>query len=120
MIYIEVAEKSKKEAIYMTILSTLAANAAMFACEINFNDAEAHAGTSFVPFLGFMVFLIGLVFCFIGIVKINDAKKQWYLFYDNRDKDDRKQPKYAKEKKTGILFVVIGVVCMIASFIIMR
>ena len=39
----------------MTILSTLAANAAMFACEINFNDAEAHAGTSFVPFLGFMV-----------------------------------------------------------------
>ena len=75
----------------MTILSTLAANAAMFACEINFNDAEAHAGTSFVPFLGFMVFLIGLVFCFIGIVKINDAKKQWYLFYDNRDKDDRKQ-----------------------------
>lgn len=74
MIYIEVAEKSKKEAIYMTILSTLAANAAMFACEINFNDAEAHAGTSFVPFLGFMVFLIGLVFCFIGIVKINDAK----------------------------------------------
>ena len=100
----------------MTILSTLAANAAMFACEIDFNDAEAHAGTSF----GFMVFLIGLVFCFIGIVKINDAKKQWYLFYDNRDKDDRKQPKYAKEKKTGIIFVVIGVVCMIASFIIMR
>ena len=41
-------------------------------------------------------------------------------FYDNRDKDDRKQPKYAKEKKTGIIFVVIGVVCMIASFIIMR
>ena len=38
MIYIEVAEKSKKEAIYMTILSTLATNAAMFACEINFND----------------------------------------------------------------------------------
>ena len=104
----------------MTILSTLAANAAMFACEINFNDAEAHAGTSFVPFLGFMVFLIGLVFCFIGIVKINDAKKQWYLFYDNRDKDDRKQPKYAKEKKTGLIFVVIGVVCRIASFIIMR
>ena len=57
MIYIEVAEKSKKEAIYMTILSTLAANAAMFACEINFNDAEAHAGTSFVPFLGLWYFL---------------------------------------------------------------
>lgn len=57
MIYIEVAEKSKKEAIYMTILSTLAANAAMFACEINFNDAEAHAGTSFVPFWDLWYFL---------------------------------------------------------------
>ena len=33
MIYIEGGEKIKKEAIYMTILSTLAANAAMFACD---------------------------------------------------------------------------------------
>lgn len=107
MIYIEVAEKSKKEVIYMTILSTLAANAAMFACEIDFNDAEAHAGTSFVPFLGFMVFLIGLVFCFIGIVKINDAKKQWYLFYDNRDKDDRKQLSMQKRKKQALYLLLL-------------
>lgn len=57
MIYIEVAEKSKKEAIYMTILSTLAANAAMFACEINFNDAEAHAGTSLYHFWDLWYFL---------------------------------------------------------------
>lgn len=41
----------------MTILSTLAANAAMFACEIDFNDAEAHAGTSFVPFWDLWYFL---------------------------------------------------------------
>ena len=91
----------------MTILSTLAANAAMFACEIDFNDAEAHAGTSFVPFLGFMVFLIGLVFCFIGIVKINDAKKQWYLFYDNRDKMTENSLSMQKRKKQALYLLLL-------------
>ena len=34
--------------------------------DINFYDSEAHAGSSYWPFLGFMVFLIGFVVTFIG------------------------------------------------------
>ncbi len=36
--------------------------------------------------LGFMVFLIGFVIVFIGIVKIVNAKHQFNLFYDQRDR----------------------------------
>ena len=60
----------------------------MISLEIDFYDAEAHAGTSFKPFIGFMMFFAGFVIIFIGIVKINDAKKQWNLFYDQRDRKD--------------------------------
>lgn len=90
-----------------------------FSCLIDFNDSESYTGTSYLPFLGFMVFLIGLVILFIGIVKINDSKKQWFLFYDNRDKKDFKKPEYAKERKVGIAMVIIGVIMIIASFFIL-
>ena len=62
MIYIEVAEQYEKRRQFIsTILSTLAANAAMFACEINFNDAEAACrNIAMYHLLGFMVFLIGI------------------------------------------------------------
>lgn len=89
-----------------------------FSCLIDFSDSESYTGTSFLPFLGFMVFLIGLVLLFIGIVKINDSKKQWFLFFDNRDKKDFKKPEYVKERKVGIVMVIIGVIMLIASFFI--
>ena len=43
------------------------------ACDIDFNDSEAYAGTSYWPFIGFMCFFIGLVVAFIGIVKISNS-----------------------------------------------
>lgn len=85
---------------------------------IDFSDSESYRGTSYLPFIGFMVFLIGLVVLFIGIVKINDAKKQWFLFYDDRDKKDFKKPEYIKEKKVGIVMVIIGIIMIVASFFI--
>ena len=58
----------------------------MISGDIDFYDAEAHAGTSYTPFIGFMIFFSGMMVLFIGIVKLSTAKKQWNLFYDDRDK----------------------------------
>lgn len=38
-------------------------------CDIDFNDSESYRGTSYLPFLGFMVFFAGMMIAFIGIVK---------------------------------------------------
>lgn len=89
------------------------------ALEVDFYDSESHQGTSFLPFLGFMCFLIGFVTAFIGIIKISNARKQWNLFYDQRDRKDLSDPKYLKEKRTGQIMVVIGVVLVLASFILL-
>ena len=91
----------------------------MISLEIDFYGAEAHAGTSFKPFIGFMMFFAGFVIIFIGIVKINDAKKQWNLFYDQRDRKDFSEPKYEKEKRTGKILVAAGVILILLSFILL-
>ena len=91
----------------------------MISLEIDFYDAEAHAETSFKPFIGFMMFFVGFVIIFIGIVKINDAKKQWNLFYDQRDRKDFSEPKYEKEKRTGKILVAAGVILILLSFILL-
>jgi len=87
---------------------------------IDFYNAEAHAGTSYWPFIGFMLFIIGFIVTFIGIVKIVSAKHQFNLFYDDRDKKNLAEPKYNKEKRIGIILVVAGIVMMVASFLVER
>ena len=82
------------------------------ACDIDFNDSEAYAGTSYWPFIGFMCFFIGLVVAFIGIVKISNSKHQWNLFYDKKDLNS---PILQKDRKVGIIMLVVGIVMMIAS-----
>ena len=60
-------------------------------CDIDFNDSESYRGTSYLPFLGFMVFFAGMMIAFIGIVKISNSRHQWNIFYDERDRKQRPQ-----------------------------
>ena len=66
-----------------------------------------------------MVFLIGFVIVFIGIVKIVNAKHQFNLFYDQRDRKIWKNQNML-ETKIGIILTVIGIVMIVASFFIER
>lgn len=103
----------------LVLMQRATASVSYIAGQIDFYDTESHQGTSIIPFLGFMMALLGLVITFIGIVKINNAKRQWNLFYDSRDRKDLTDVKYKKEKKQGIVLTVIGVVMLVASFIIL-
>ena len=91
----------------------------MISGDIDFYDAESHAGASFKPFIGFMIFFAGMMVLFIGIVKLSNAKKQWNLFYDDRDKKNLSDPRYVKERKTGKIMIIAGIVMMLASFILL-
>ena len=79
---------------------------------------ESYRGTSYLPFLGFMVFFAGMMIAFIGIVKISNSRHQWNIFYDERDRKDLKSPAVNKDRKTGIIMLVVGIVMMIVSFLI--
>jgi uncharacterized membrane protein len=88
-------------------------------CDIDFYDEEAYAGTSYAPFIGFMIFFVGMVVVFVGAIKLSNAKKQWNLFYDQRDAKHLDEPQYVKEKKIGKILIVVGIVLMLASFILL-
>lgn len=88
-------------------------------CEVDFYDSESHQGTSYLPFLGFMLFLIGFVMIFIGFVKLSNAKRQWNLFYDQRDRKDLNAPKFRREKRIGQVLIAVGAVLVVASFIVL-
>ena len=88
------------------------------ACDIDFNDSEAYAGTSYWPFIGFMCFFIGLVVAFIGIVKISNSKHQWNLFYDQRDSVNIDKATNQKNKNAGIIMMAAGLMFLIISFFV--
>ena len=56
---------------------------------------------------------------FVGYVKQSTAKKQWNLFYDQRDRKDFTEEKYVKERKAGKIIMVIGVVLLVVSFFLL-
>lgn len=60
----------------------------------------------------------GMMIAFIGIVKISNSRHQWNIFYDERDRKDLKSPAVNKDRKTGIIMLVVGIVMMIVSFLI--
>ena len=87
--------------------------------DVNFYSEKANEGSSFMPFIGFMLFFAALILLIIGITNIVDSKKQFNLFYDQRDAKDFTDEKYVKERKRGIVFIVIAIVLLIASLIIL-
>ena len=100
---------------------------------VDFYDSESYAGDSIVPFLGFMLFLIGLVVVIVGTATYLTAKHNFNIFYDQRDvkityqeqqmTDDEKarvaNEKLEKDKKRGRIVIIVGVVMMIGSFFIL-
>ena len=107
---------------------------------MDFYNSEDHAGTSYVPFIGFMLFLIGLVVIIVGAATYFTATRNFNIFYDTRDvkitfhcvhsysnplqnSDDEKaklaKEKLKKDKKRGQITMIVGAVLVIASFIVL-
>lgn len=86
-----------------------------------------------MPFMGFMMFLIGLVVVIVGAATYFTAKHNFNIFYDMRDvritydeqmmPDDEKarrdNEKLKKDKKRGQIVMIVGTVLIVVSFIML-
>ncbi|MDO5382762.1 MAG: hypothetical protein Q4F06_08630 [Eubacteriales bacterium] len=91
----------------------------MVRCEVDFYNIEGNMGDSYLPFIGFILFLFGMVLTAMGIVGYISLRKNFNIFFDKRDSVDISKEKYEKDKKKDIIMIVVGIVLMVASFIIL-
>ena len=90
----------------------------VIAMEVDFYNIEGNRGDSYMPFVGFMMFLIGFVVIFMGFSKYLTAKKNFNLFYDQRDSVTVDKETNQKNKNIGIIMMAAGLVVLIVSFFV--
>lgn len=91
---------------------------AYIAADVDFYNIEGNSGDSYLPFVGFMLFLIGLVVIFMGFSKYLTAKKNFNLFYDQRDSVNIDKATNQKNKNAGIIMMAAGLMFLIISFFV--
>ena len=105
---------------YLTFFINRIALEADTSAAMDFYNSEEHAGTSYLPFIGFMLFLAGIVVIIVGLATYLTAKHNFNIFFDARDEKARlNNEKLAKDKKKGKIIIIIGVVLVIASFVVL-
>ncbi|MCR5516173.1 MAG: hypothetical protein K6F41_06930 [Lachnospira sp.] len=87
--------------------------------DVDFYNSEEYAGDSFLPFIGFMCFLLGIVAIFLGAVKIIAAKRDFHIFFDKRNEVEISKLKNKKNINIGIALIVVGAILTIASFFLL-
>ena len=84
----------------------------MFRMGISIIDSEANKGTTIWPFMSFMMFFVGIIGFFIGIVILSEARRQWHVFYS--ESHHTKEEELAIKKKNMIKgFTVSGMSMLI-------
>ena len=70
---------------YLTFFINRIALEADTSAVMDFYNSEEHAGTSYLPFVGFMLFLAGIVVIIVGLATYLTAKHNFNIFFDARD-----------------------------------
>lgn len=83
---------------------------------INFYEEDTNQGESFWPFIGFWIFIAGVMVILYGVVSLVTERRDFRIFYDaSASKEDeditlkkKKMKKYAWTIAAGVVLVVVS------------
>lgn len=84
----------------------------------NFYAEDLNNGESILPFIGFLIFLLGIVVVVLGAVNLISVWREFRLWYDAsalEEKPDRVMKK-AKMRKYGII-IAVGILIVALSYL---
>ena len=86
---------------------------------MNAANVSSDAGNSVWPFIGFLMFLFGVVIIFAGLVMTSAAKREWNVFYAPHDisTEDIKTKKKKGARKGRIVYI-LGIIMLVGSFFV--
>ena len=86
---------------------------------MNSTIINGNNGSSFLPFIGFLLFLFGIVMIFVGLILVSAAKREWNVFYAPHDAPTE-DVKAKKKKGTmkGRVVYILGALMLVASFFV--
>lgn len=86
--------------------------------DINFYSEEANNGDTILPFLGFLIFLGGIMVLLVGVVKLVLVWREFDLWYDASalEKKPDKAGKKVKMRKY-VIMIAVGIVMIAGSYL---
>lgn len=104
----------------MAELSALINHIMVFAeSQMDFYGTQESTGGSILPFIGFMLSVAGLILATVGATRYLCAKHEFRIFYDRRDIKGKKPVNRDKEKKTGRILMICGVLSIVVSYVLL-
>lgn len=85
---------------------------------INFYSEEEYQGESVWPFIGFWIFIAGIVVIVYAVINLITTWREFKIFYDASALLEKPDPELKKKKiiKYSIL-IVVGILMIVASYL---
>lgn len=86
--------------------------------DYNFYAEDLNNGESILPFIGFLIFLLGFVVAILGVINLISVWREFQLWYDASELEKKPDTalKKAKMKKYGII-IAAGVMMVALSYL---
>lgn len=83
---------------------------------INFYAEDEYQGDSIMPFIGFWLFILGVLLILIGAVNYITEKRDFKIFYDAKSLEEKPDMELKKKKlRKGIIMMVVGLILVIGT-----
>lgn len=86
--------------------------------KVNFYSEDDYQGDSIWPFIGFWIFIAGILLIVYGIVNLVSVWREFRIFYDSSALMEKPDPELKKKKMIKYSIIIgVGVLMIVGSYL---